>query len=299
MLINGGNMKEDFVALFSEIEYLKKCFAIVSGVKTIRSNEAFSAWKQEIQFELQEIYNTTNDKYIWSTLTLLKQGFNGWNDEVSFNELSGSLLAIKKNINKYYDTGTSNNNILENNKGDINMMQVKETKLFISHSSEDVVLVNKLVDLLESIGMNHKNLFCSSIPGYGIPLGEDIYEYLKSQFHLNNLHVLYVLSDNYYSSPACLNEMGAAWVLKTKETTVLAPKFDYREIRGAINPRKIGLKLDDQINVVKERLGNLKNDLIEEFGLNDINDPRWELKRDKFIDEIAELSHSEPKVRQI
>lgn len=292
-------MKEDFFVLFDKIDYLRNCFTNVNGLNTIHSNADFSVWKQEIQFELQEIYNKTRDKFIWSTLTLVKQGFNGWSDEIKFNELNGSLLAIKKNINKYYEADALSNITSGSEMRDINTMEIKKVKLFISHSSQDALLVSKLVDLLESIGMNHENLFCSSIPGYGIPLDEDIYEYLKSQFHLYNLHVLYVLSDNYYSSPACLNEMGAAWVLKTKETTILAPKFDYKEIKGAINPRKIGLKLDDENTIVKERLGNLKDDLIEEFDLNVIKDLRWELKRDKFIDEILDLSYDESKVRHI
>ena len=54
-----------------------------------------------------------------------------------------------------------------------------------------------------------------------------------------------MLSDNYYKSPACLNEMGAAWVLKKEYRSILLPGFDYKEIEGAINPRKIGIKLDD------------------------------------------------------
>lgn len=35
-------------------------------------------------------------------LIFTKQGFNGWKDEKSFNELNGSLQAIRKNIDKYY-----------------------------------------------------------------------------------------------------------------------------------------------------------------------------------------------------
>ena len=38
-----------------------------------------------------------------------------------------------------------------------------------------------------------------------------------------------------------MNEMGAAWVLKNDYTTILLPGFEFNEIKGAINPRQIGL----------------------------------------------------------
>lgn len=61
------------------------------------------------------------------------------------------------------------------------------------------------------------------------------------------------------------------------------------EIKGAINPRKIDLKLDNDLNDVKEKLGQLKDMVIEEFGLEKIRDVRWEQKRDQFIAGIMEI----------
>lgn len=86
-----------------------------------------------------------------------------------------------------------------------------------------------------------------------------------------------------------MNEMGAAWILQSKYTTILLPGFEFKEIKGAINPRKIGLKLDSDPIEVKEKLGQLKNVLSQEFGLAQISDVRWERKRDSFIDTITQL----------
>ena len=47
-------------------------------------------------------------------------------------------------------------------------------------------------------------------------MGEDIYERFKSEFNSYDLWVFFMLSDNYYSSPVSLNEMGAAWILQKK-----------------------------------------------------------------------------------
>jgi len=206
-------MKSDLLALIKQIDDIKTLFHIVGGngiprVNAIYDTSVFSTWKQEVQFELQDIYDRTKDKFIWNALVNLKQGFNGWKDETAFNELSGS---------------------------------------------------------------------CSSIAGYGIPLDQDIYDYLKLQFETHNLHIILVLSQNYYNSVACMNEMGAAWILQNRYTTILLPGFEFKEIKGAINPRQIGLKLDNNdLTDVKEKLGQLKDCLLNEFGLHPVSDIRWE-----------------------
>lgn len=162
----------------------------------------------------------------------------------------------------------------------------KSPKIFISHSNNDKEYVSVLVELLENIGLSESHIFCSSAPGYGIPLDEDIYEYLKVQFQEYDLHVIFILSNNYYHSAASMNEMGAAWVLQSKYTTILLPGFEFNQIAGAINSRQIGLKLDGDLIAVKEKLGQLKNDLINEFCLSSIAGVRWESKRDTFINAI-------------
>lgn len=283
-------MKRDLLELINQIEHIRSLFHISGGNGTpqfnvIHDNPEFSAWKQEVQLELQDIYDRTRDKYIWNTLVILEQDFNGWKDQKSFNELSGSLLAVRKNIDKYYPAEISKTFTI---KEESTMLQ-KSPKIFISHSSQDKEYVTCLVDFLEDIGLKENQLFCSSVPGYGIPLDEDIYNYLKQQFQEHDLHVILILSDNYYQSVACMNEMGAAWILQSKYTTILLPGFEFKEIKGAINPRKIGLKLDSDPIEVKEKLGQLKNVLSQEFGLAQISDVRWERKRDSFIDTITQL----------
>ena len=280
-------MKNDLLGLIDQIDHIKSYFHITGGDATPRLNiiydrAEFSVWKQEIQFELQEIHDRTRNQFIWSTLVILKQGFNGWKDDQSFNELSGSLLAIRKNIDKYYYVESEAAQIIK----EVCTLPQKSPKVFISHSNQDKGYVTCLVDFLEDIGLAEEQLFCSSVPGYGIPLDEDIYDYLKKQFQTHDLHVILVLSDNYYKSVACMNEMGAAWVLQNKYTTILLPGFEFKEIKGAINPRKIGLKLDSDLTEVKEKLGQLKDMLTQEFGLTNITDVRWERKRDDFITAI-------------
>lgn len=280
----GKTMREQLISLVNEMDNIKQEFKISGGngfpaINTIYDNEKFLRWKQEVHFELQEIYDRTKDKYIWNVLVLIQQRFNGWNDESSFNELSGSLVTIKKNIIKYYPENTY--------EKEINML-TKKPKVFISHASADIHYVKHIVELLEYIGLRKGDLFCSSVPGYGIPMDDDIYDYLKKQFDDYELHVIFLLSSNYYSSVACMNEMGAAWVLKNKSTIMLVPEYEFNMIKGAVNPNQIGLKLDSDINEVKEKLGEIKDVIIKEFNLGEIPGTRWEEKRDGFINRINE-----------
>ena len=167
---------------------------------------------------------------------------------------------------------------------------IKSKKVFISHASKDKSFVELFLNLLEDIGLSESEIVCSSIPGYGIPLGEDIYDWLSKQFQNCDLHIVFILSDNYYNSAACLNEMGAAWVLKQKYDTVLLPEFDFPQIEGAINPKQIGIKLDSDHAELNQRLNELKDGLIGEFGLNSISASRWERHRNEFVNKVASVA---------
>lgn len=175
-------------------------------------------------------------------------------------------------------------------------MEVKTPKIFISHSSKDEKIVSAFVDLLFDIGLNTGHIFCTSVLGCGVLVDNDIYASLKREFEEHQVHVIFMLSGNYYSSPACLNEMGAAWILQTTYTSILLPGFEFREIDGAVNPRQMAIKLDESADHLKEKLGQLKNNFIEKFGLSPLPDTRWESRRDAFITSITSSINVTPKI---
>lgn len=168
--------------------------------------------------------------------------------------------------------------------------KVKSNKVFISHSGEDIKIVEKFVGLLNRIGLNRNTLFCSSIPGFNIRQGSgDIFDYLRSEFCSNNLFVLFMLSQNYYNSVACLNEMGAAWILKNQYQTILLPGFDYKEVKGAINPRDISFKLDDKYNRTSA-IGEFKENIINFLQLDSVDSSAWDYMREQFFNEIDNIN---------
>lgn len=164
-----------------------------------------------------------------------------------------------------------------------------EPRLFISHSSKDLDYIKAFVEFLEDIGMNSENMFCSSIDGYNIKWGENIYDYLSEEFNnrSKNLIVLFMLSKNYYDSPACLNEMGAAWVLKKEYRSILLPGFKFRDIEGAINPNDLPISLED--SKIRNKLNDIKEQFKEIFELEKINDNKWDNIRDRFIEKINKI----------
>lgn len=175
--------------------------------------------------------------------------------------------------------------IRKSNIININEKRKEKMKIFISHSTEDKDYTNALVEMLHDIGISKSDdiIFCSSKEGYGIPIGEDIYEYLKQRLN-EDIIVIFVLSKNYYRSVACLNEMGATWVNSTDYYSIMLPYFEYEKIKGAINPMKIAFKIED-----RDKLTEFKDKIIEEFNLGEIKSQLWEKDRDKFLERILSL----------
>lgn len=156
------------------------------------------------------------------------------------------------------------------------------SKLFISHSSQDDPKIKPFIDLIEDIGVPHKQIFYSSHPAYGVGLGENIFARLKTELE-GNVFALFMLSENFYKSPVCLCEMGAVWIKSSKQIPILIPPFDYDSIQGVFL-NSLGFKLDD-----KKQLNNFKTELETYFNLTPIHITRWEEKRDKYLSDLANL----------
>ena len=160
-------------------------------------------------------------------------------------------------------------------------------KIFISHSSKDAEYVREIVNLLEVLGLRKDEIVCSSMPPYCVPLDNKVYDWLINEFQQNKLRVIYILSENYYASAASLNEMGAAWALKQEWTGILLPGFSFDDITGCIDKTRIGIKLDDtDKDTLNYRLEELKDILVEEFGLRSMPPIIWERKRNEFLRNI-------------
>lgn len=125
-------------------------------------------------------------------------------------------------------------------------------KIFISHSSNNSDYGNALVNLLTGVGISGDQIIFTSNTAYGIPIGQNIFDWLKSQI-LEKPYVIYLLSPEYYKSIACLNEMGAAWIIENKHTMIFTPNFkldSYEFQNGAIDPREIGFFINNNDKLI-------------------------------------------------
>ena len=74
-----------------------------------------------------------------------------------------------------------------------NAFSVKKLLIFISHSSKNKDQVAKIADLLRSINLSpRRDIFCSSLPGYGIPNGANIFDFYADRSVRSSLTVLFV-----------------------------------------------------------------------------------------------------------
>lgn len=283
-------MKDRLLELISKTDYIETLFHTVGGYtnglaipssKIIGDVQEFQLQIQELKLELQAIYSKTQDGFIKETLDDLSARFDGYTDKRKFDKIKGDLLAIQRNIDTYYPQ--------ESEVPLEEAIMSKNPKIFISHASSDKAYVQEIVSLLDDMGLTDEHVFCSSIPGYDIPVGKTIFQYLLEQFYEYDLHVIFVHSKNYYMSPVCLNEMGAAWALKSKYTSILLPSFGFSEMKGVVNSSDIAIKLDNEDDEVKDKLNELYDQLVEEFELKKKRAIIWEKKRDTFIEKIKTI----------
>lgn len=126
-------------------------------------------------------------------------------------------------------------------------------KIFISHSSKNADYGIALVNLLTGVGVAHDSIVFTSDTTYGIPVGKNIFDWLKAQI-TDGPFVIFLLSPEYYSSVACLNEMGAAWVVENQHAAIFAPNFDLNDPNfrnGALDPREIGFFINNEDRVIE------------------------------------------------
>lgn len=148
-------------------------------------------------------------------------------------------------------------------------------KVFISHAYKDKLLVDAFVDLLTKAGIPEAQIVCSSTPGTQLHTGTSLYAELRKELSNNNVFVIFMLSENFYASPVCLNEMGAVWIMKSECQIILLPGFTFKQVEGVICEKGlIGIALDVYDEPSIARFNHLRNDLVE-YGFT-LNFDKWD-----------------------
>jgi hypothetical protein len=161
------------------------------------------------------------------------------------------------------------------------------TRIFISHSSLDASLVRAIVDLLErSLVILPGQLRCTSVPGYGIPLGAPSPAALRRDLK-HCRFVLAVVTQNSLRAPWVLLELGAAWALGHETVLLLAPSVSVNEIKGPLS------QLNHGSLVREEDLVQLVGQIAATAGLVCRDTAIW-LASIKSVVEAASVSKDDP-----
>lgn len=157
-------------------------------------------------------------------------------------------------------------------------------KIFISHSSKDRPIVEHFVDdiLQLGIGLDYKDIFCTSIEDMAIHNGEDIRQHIRTNIKVAEYAII-LFSQYYKKSEICMNEMGAVWANEANVRYYVLPNFNFSKIGWLTST------MQAESIISRTALDALHKDIIESLGLPD-KGLGWSRNRDKFVTTIEQIS---------
>ena len=253
-----------------------------------KAKEKYEKWDSYNSELLKEIFNNKSmvEEYEGLEIFIGKWGGAPLSEDCKnykerIRKKINKLKTVKEKIELYNDI---NNKINETELKEEEKVGENEQieKIFISHSSLDEEYAKAFVRLLTDMKVPEDKIFCSSVKGYGIELGEDFLEYIRKTLD-DNVLVLFLLSESFYHSKISLCEMGATWVKTNIHIPVIIPPFTFEDIEGVIIGKQ-GLEINNKgdINELKIKISKLLN-------LESLNPNIWESRRDEFLDKVNNI----------
>lgn len=167
-------------------------------------------------------------------------------------------------------------------------MSAKQKSIFLSHSSRDRSLADKLADLLTSgCAVNPNDILCTTLEGKGIPAGTPSFiEYLRQQIQEPKLVIL-LLSENFFASQFCLCELGAVWGMGLPNFPLVVPPMDKGKLKATLAVAQAG-----EVNN-GAYLDELRDAVLHTVGTS-VPTPTWNVKRDAFLNGLDEVLKTLP-----
>lgn len=241
----------------------------VNGLKVALSNNNL----EEIRFFLDSLIK-------WYDDNIQKIRSNSMVFNLEDHTRNMELLAFFKE--QFKDYVMKDTIMLTNNDKD-------QPLIFISHKSDDKKYGDALEKFIAGLGVKNEQLIYTSHPLHKIPLDKNIYQYLRE--HINDKVFMIILwSDEYLESPACLNEMGAAWVTQCDYTNIYVPTFSFgnpKYRQCAVDTNKMGAVLNGDAHC-KANMLELKDKVCSLFN-QDIPEKEFVFLLDSFIVEIKKI----------
>lgn len=154
-------------------------------------------------------------------------------------------------------------------------------RVFVTHSSLDVLLAQALVDTLRlGTGLRPGQVFCSSIEGMDVEDGEDFIEAIRDQLNQATL-VIPLITPAYLDSIFCMWELGAIWAMKLKMIAVrvdpvlpndLPDLLKHKQVRPLGHPSLLSLS-----KAIAAQTGETVNEIA------------WQKQRTQLLDRLPEI----------
>lgn len=285
------NAFEDALAKL-EIEYE----GIRRTVRRCTSDGLITNYFEQLKQAINQ-HNIRNIKYCLSSINKWYKdkipeisAFDSYNIDSHLNAIS--IISDLNNIisiipDDYIIPNSQKSN--EKHATKVNQLDTSNAKtiIFISHSSSDKKYGNALRKFIVGLGVKDEQLIYTSHPLNKIPLDKNIYEYLRDNFN-NKIFMIILWSDSYLESPACLNEMGAAWVTQSDYTNIYVPNFSFgnpKYHQCAVDTRKMGAVLNNDDHC-KANMIELKDKILNMFNLT-IDEKHFMVLLDEFMKDLS------------
>ncbi|EHR7166328.1 hypothetical protein CGI39_23395 [Vibrio parahaemolyticus] len=270
-----------------KLKLLRKLLEKSSIVKIESSSDPdFKHWKNLVERTFIKVFGKNSTEFEhFNDLTFYYQAFIYTSTS---DYTSDHLRCFRRDYKMLID---SINEYIEELEEEKEVVVVKQqlkvdqaiNKIFISHASKDADVVEEIIELLEAIGVESNQIFCTSFEGYGIDLGENFLDAIKTELSSDSM-VLFLLSENFYKSPVCMCEMGAAWVLSKEHIPIVVPPLTYSDIQGVL-PLTQGMLLTDSL-----KLNSFKEKIEKTFNItNGLSFSTWERKRDRVCSRLEKI----------
>lgn len=229
--------------------------------------------------EVENVLYYLNEVCIWYKNNISRIHSNKYVFNPEEHDRNKKLLEEIREELENYDFSEINKKSEEKNN-------VKVPKIFLSHRSSDKKYGDALEKLIIGLGVKNNQLIYTSHPLHKIPLNENIYDYLRKNIN-QDVFVIILWSNEYLESPACLNEMGAAWVTQSDYTNIYTPDFAFGNPKYhecAVDTRKMGAVLNADANC-KASMIELRDKILKTFELT-IDEQTWMYLLEEFVSDI-------------
>ena len=104
-------------------------------------------------------------------------------------------------------------------------------EIFISHASCDCRAADLLAELVSAMGAGAVDVFCTSSPGFDIPVGTGFFQHIQQLLGRSAL-VVHFITPAFLRSEFCMLEVGAAWA-QGKSFPILAPPLKMGDMHAS------------------------------------------------------------------